>query len=116
MRSKLGDKIRIQHILEAIIEIEGYIEGLEFDFFMDASVVRFASIKQLEIIGEACNHLSQELKQTYTSIEWTHIIGMRNVFVHEYFGVDLHLLWEIIKNDIPELKSKIIEINNSFID
>jgi uncharacterized protein with HEPN domain len=75
--------------------------------------MRFASIKQLEIIGEACNHISDEVKSKFSEIEWTQIVGMRNVFIHEYFGVDQHIVWEIIKTDLPDLKIKINEILNS---
>jgi uncharacterized protein with HEPN domain len=64
----------------------------------------------MEIIGEASNHISAETKFEFSTIEWSQIVGMRNVFVHEYFGVDSNLVWEIIKNDIPDLKVKIQEI------
>ena len=64
----------------------------------------------MEIIGEASNHISEETKSSFTAIEWSQIVGMRNVFVHEYFGVDSSLVWEIIKNDIPDLKVKIKEL------
>ena len=73
-------------------------------------MMRFACIKQMEIIGEASNHLSAELKSKFSEIEWAQIIGMRNVFTHEYFGIDSSLVWEIIKNDIPEMKGKIEHI------
>jgi uncharacterized protein with HEPN domain len=76
-------------------------------------MMRFACIKQLEIIGEASNHISDEIKTGFSTIEWAQIIGMRNVFVHEYFGVDSKLIWEIIKDDLPGLKGKILEILNS---
>ena len=62
------------------------------------------------IIGEASNHISEETKSRFSAIEWDQIVGMRNVFVHEYFGVDSTLVWEIIKNDIPDLKGKIEKI------
>jgi len=70
-------------------------------------MMRFACIKQMEIIGESCNHISEEIKSKFSNIEWSQIVGMRNVFIHEYFGVDSSLVWEIIKNDLPELKNKI---------
>ncbi len=110
MRSELGDKIRLQHISDAIIEIEKYIVDVTFEDFNQNSMMRFASIKQMEIIGEATNHLSNNLKSTYTNIDWVQIIGMRNVFVHEYFGIDAVLVWEIIKEDIQELKKEIEHI------
>ena len=107
MRSELGDEIRLKHILDAIEEIEKYLSEVDFDVFVKTSMIRFACIKQMEIIGEASNHISAELKSKFTDIEWVQIVGMRNVFAHEYFGIDSRLVWEIIKNDIPELKDKI---------
>lgn len=107
MRSELGDEIRLMHILDAIEEIEKYLNEVEFSSFMENSMMRFACIKQMEIIGEACNHVSNTLKLRFSEIEWAQIVGMRNVFTHEYFGIDSSLVWEIIKNDIPELKVKI---------
>jgi uncharacterized protein with HEPN domain len=113
MRGKLGDSIRLQHILEAIHEIETYLVSSDFTEFMNNSMMRFACIKQMEIIGEASNHISEEIKSNFTDIEWAQIVGMRNVFVHEYFGVDTNLVWEIIKNDIPDLKEKISVVVSS---
>jgi uncharacterized protein with HEPN domain len=110
MRGKLGDKVRLQHIYDAILEIESYLGTSEFSDFMKNSMMRFACIKQMEIIGEASNHISDETKIKFSTIEWAQIVGMRNVFVHEYFGVDAYLVWEIIINDLPELKKKIKDI------
>lgn len=110
MRGKFGDEVRLQHILDAICEIESYLINVEFSDFITNSMMRFACIKQMEIIGEASNHISDEAKSRFSEIEWSQIIGMRNVFVHEYFGVDTYLVWEIIKNDLPDLKIKVIEI------
>lgn len=113
MRGKLGDRVRLQHIFDAILEIESYLVNKEFSDFMENSMMRFACIKQMEIIGEASNHISDETKARFTSIEWAQIVGMRNVFVHEYFGIDSTLVWEIIKNDVPELKEKVKQILDS---
>ena len=113
MRGKLGDKNRLMHILDAIEEIESYISEVDFDVFMENSMMRFACIKQMEIIGEASNHISTETKERFSTIEQSQIVRMRNVFVHEYFGVDSSLVWEIIKNDLPELKTKIALIKQT---
>ena len=107
MQSELGDEIRLKHILDAIEEIEKYLLEVDFPIFIENSMMRFACIKQMEIIGEASNHISDELKSKFTDVEWAQIVGMRNVFAHEYFGIDSSLVWEIIKNDIPELKEKV---------
>ena len=70
MRSKLGDKVRLQHILDAILEIENYLVDANFFMFMQNSMMRFACIKQMEIIGEAVNHISDKTKNQFSSIEW----------------------------------------------
>lgn len=67
----------------------------------------------MEIIGEASNHISIEVKSQFSNIEWNQLKGMRNVFVHEYFGVDTRLVWEILKNDIPDLKVKVSAVLES---
>ena len=71
MRGKIGDKVRLQHILEAIIEIETYSLNTDFSGFMKNSMMRFACIKQMEIIGEAGNHVSDEIRAKFSTIEWT---------------------------------------------
>ena len=113
MRGKLGDRARLNHILDSIVEIETYLLNVDFEAFLENSMMRFACIKQMEIIGEASNHISEELKALFTDIEWNSIKGMRNVLVHEYFGIDTRLIWEIIKYDLPELKTKVIGVISS---
>ena len=98
------------HILEAVKEIENYTAGIDFEAFMSNSMIRFASIKQIEIIGEASNNLTDNLKNTFNDIEWKQIIGMRHILIHEYFGVVNTLVWQIIQNDLPNLKAKIESI------
>ena len=114
MRNKLGDKERIQHILDAIIEIETYIHETTKEQFLINSMMRFASIKQIEIIGEAANQVTEETKQKFTEIEWKQIIGLRHILVHEYFGVDNSLIWQIVITDIPKLKERSTEVLNTF--
>ncbi len=110
MKGSLGDKVRLQHVLDAISEVERYLLNVSFQQFTGNSEKRFATIKQLEIIGEACNALTDELKIQYPSVPWKPIIGFRNISIHEYFGVDLQLVWEIAHNDLPELKEKMSAI------
>lgn len=113
MRGRLGDKARLQHILESIIEVESYLIDVDFPGFAGNSMMKFACVKQLEIIGEASNHLSDDLKANFSTINWSQIVGVRNVLVHEYFGVDFKLVWEIVKNDLPDLKEKVVTIIDS---
>lgn len=110
MRGKIGDKERLGHILDAIAEVEGYISNVAFKDFLANSMMRFASIKQIEIIGEAANYITPETKGLFSDIEWKQIVGMRHILIHEYFGVDANLVWQVIINDIPRLKEAIERI------
>ncbi|MDX5339889.1 MAG: DUF86 domain-containing protein [Cyclobacteriaceae bacterium] len=114
MRNKIGDHARLKHILAAIEEVESYVSGIEKEEFLNTSMIRFACVKQLEIVGEACNHLTQETKERKPKVPWNVIIGMRNIFVHEYFGIDNHLLWEIINQDLKEFKTSIIDLISDY--
>ena len=88
MQDRLGNKIRLQNILDAIEEIENYTKGIEFDHFSSNSMMFNASLRQLEIIGEASNRLSNNVLEENTEIPWARIIGLRNLVIHEYFGID----------------------------
>ena len=92
MKGKSGDKQRLFHILDAIDEIQQYTLGVDINAFLKNSMMRFACIKQIEIIGEAANSLSSETKAMFDEVEWKKIIGMRHILVHEYFGVDFDLI------------------------
>lgn len=108
MKDQIRDRIRLLHILDAIEEINSYIKNdIDLSKFHDNSMLRFACIKQLEIIGEASIHISEEIKNKYNDIEWHQLRGLRNILIHEYFGVDTSIVWEIIKMDLPLLKHKI---------
>ena len=104
MKGQITDKIRIQHILDAIAEVEKYLSGVSYEEYLSNSEKRFATVKQIEIVGEACNHISSELKLAHDEIEWKPITGFRNISIHEYFGVNFHIVWEIAQNDLPVIK------------
>jgi len=114
MKDLKGDKARLLHILDAISEIEEYTKGFDFEQFFRVSMARFASIKQLEIIGEAANHVSIEVLEKYPEIEWRRIIALRNILIHEYFGVDAKIVWDILQQDLPGLKKTVELILKEF--
>ncbi len=103
MNAKMGDVARILHIIDACEELLSYTADSSKSDFETNSMMRFACIKQLEIIGEAANHVSAATQSRFNEIQWRQIVGMRNIFVHEYFGVDTALVWDIIQNNIPSL-------------
>ena len=69
-------------------------------------------IRRIEIIGDAVKNIPQEIKKKYLEIPWKEIAGMRDILVHEYFGIDLQLTWETVQKDIPQLKNKLLKIEN----
>ncbi len=103
MKNELGDRARLQHVLEAIKEIENYISNISYEDFQSNSMMQYASVKQLEIIGEASSQLTEQFKKLYKEIEWREIIGMRNILIHEYFGIDTKIVWDILQIDLPKL-------------
>jgi len=110
MRDSIGDKARLQHIYDAILEIESYVGNNSYEIFQSNSMMQFACVKQLEIIGEAANHLTQNFRNVYNKIKWREIIDLRNLLIHEYFGIDTKIVWDIITNDIPEFKLQVKKI------
>ncbi len=73
-------------------------------------MMRDAVEKHLAIIGEACDHLSDDLKNEYISIEWFKIKGLRNRIIHHYFDIDIHIVWDVIRDDLPLLKQIVANI------
>ncbi len=110
------DILRLNHILDSISEIEIYTSNISFEEFSNNSMMVNASIRHLEIIGEASNHLSESIKSTYKTVEWRQIIGFRNLLIHEYFSVDINLVWHVIQYDLPHFKQTILEITKDLIE
>ena len=113
MPDKLGDRIRLQHILDAIEAIEDYTKNVTQPEFVANSMMFDATLRQLEIIGEASNRLSEKLLQETSDIPWARVIGLRNLVIHEYFGIDDLTIWSVIKVNIPDLKKKVSNIITS---
>ncbi|MGB5943464.1 MAG: DUF86 domain-containing protein [Leeuwenhoekiella sp.] len=107
MPDRLGDDVRLKYILDAISSIEEYTSSVSFEEFQIERMRKDATLRQLEIIGEATSRLSTQLKADHPSVDWSSIIGLRNLVIHEYFGVDLNTVWNIIKQDIPPFRSTI---------
>lgn len=107
---KEEDKVFVGHILESIDLIQVYTEQLtEGEFFVHQQV-QDAVIRRLEIIGEAVKNLSSEVKRKRPNIPWQQIAGMRDVLIHEYFGVDLKLTWKTVEKDLPFLKQELLSL------
>lgn len=103
--SRRDGTLLIADILEAIGRIEEYTAGYsKEDFFRDRKTID-AVIRNLEITGEACGQVPEPVRAEHPRIPWKRIIGVRNIVIHHYFGVDLETVWFIIKHQMPELRS-----------
>ncbi len=103
-------EILLTHILENITAIQSYIKGKTKKDFIKNIQLQDSIIRRLEITGEAAKNLPPLFRKTYLQIPWDRISGMRDILIHEYFGVDLNLVWDTVKKDIPFLKKEIQEI------
>ncbi len=110
MKSNLGNKVRLNHILEAIIELQEFTKDVSYDDYIKNPILPHALVRLLEIIGEASNNLTIELKNEFSNVEWSALKGLRNVLAHEYFGVDYELVWNLIIDQVPDLKIKVNRI------
>ncbi|MDO8580675.1 MAG: DUF86 domain-containing protein [Candidatus Omnitrophota bacterium] len=100
-------KLYLIDILAAAGKIEKFTKGITLAKFRKNELVMDAVIRNLEIIGEASKKLPETFKKNMAGIEWHKIAGLRNILIHEYFGVDAEILWDIIKNKLPELKREV---------
>lgn len=103
------DTERLQDILEALESIQKYAsKGMEA--FFDDELIQVWIVHHIQVIGEAASHVSATTREKYFHVPWPDIIAMRNVLVHQYFGVDLQEIWDTVIADIPFLKSQIESI------
>lgn len=117
MKKGQADKVRIEHILKAIQFIIDKTEKItDYEFYQN-DLLKYALLKQIEIIGEAANFLSDEIRMKNSDIEWIKMIATRHYYIHAYFNIDWLMVWETIQNNIIPLKNKIekiyIELNNA---
>jgi uncharacterized protein with HEPN domain len=94
----------VNDMLEATDRIFQYKQDLPFETFSNDQKTIDAVVRNLEIIGEAANRLPEEFKEKHSEIEWYKIVGLRHRIVHEYFGIDIQIIWQILQSDLPVLR------------
>jgi len=110
---KRNMKLYLQDIWESILAIEEYTQKLaEADFYSNRQV-QDAIVRRLEIIGEAVKNIDEDFREKYPQIPWKKIAGMRDIIAHEYFGVKLDRVWEVVKKDLPYLKQRMLLIKRA---
>jgi uncharacterized protein with HEPN domain len=105
-----NDRAYLIHVREAIESIEEYLENVTYHKFASNKMIIDAVVRELEIVGEASNNLSDEFREKHPEILWRKMKNMRNFLIHEYFGVNTKIVWSTCKEDLPELKKLIADL------
>ncbi len=108
--SKRDPRLFMTDVLDAIEKIERYTAGLTFDQFEANEMVLDAVVRNLEIIGEATRYIPATLRERYTQIEWSRVVGFRNIVIHAYFAVDVEIVWTIATQRLSDLKAVLTEM------
>lgn len=103
-------QLYLSDILDSCNAVAEYVAGVTFEDFCNERKTYSAVIREFEIIGEAVGKLPDELKQRRPDVEWQDIKDFRNLLIHEYFGVDLEIVWKVIQEDMPALMDAVREI------
>ena len=103
--SMKNDKAYLVHIRDAIDTIYEYLQDVSYEQFASKKMILDAVVRELEIIGEASNNLSEQFRQNHAEIQWRRMKNMRNFLIHVYFGVNTKVVWDTCKNDLPILKT-----------
>ena len=100
-------KLRVTDILTCIEKIQGYTVSMTYEQFKDDAKTVDAVIRNFEVIGEAAGYIPEAIQERYPDLGWLEMRGMRNIMIHEYFGVSLPIIWRTVVHDLPLLAQKI---------
>ena len=106
------DFVFIEHILESIGAVQEFSKNLTKDGLVKDRLRQSAIIREIEVIGEAVKNISKSIKDKYRDVQWREISGARDKMIHHYFGIDLQIIWEIVKIGLPELKKQMLKIKD----
>lgn len=97
--------IFVRHMLESIFRIEDYIAGIDRRIFLEQKGIQDSVIRRLEVLGEAAKNLPEDVRAAHPEVPWKKIVGMRDILIHGYFGVDLNLVWKVATEELAALRT-----------
>ena len=103
-------KVYLEDVLEAIAKILGYTAGLSLKTFSADARTLDAVVRNLEVIGEAIKYVPEEVRSKHPDVDWKKVTGLRDVLIHQYFGVDVEIIWDIVQNKVPVLEKQVRRI------
>ena len=103
------DRVYLAHLRDAIDRILDYTAGGKSEFLEDTKT-QDAVVRNLEILGEAAKNVSAALRQTHDNVPWRRLAGMRDKLIHEYFGVNLDIVWQVVEQELPTLRQQVDQI------
>jgi uncharacterized protein with HEPN domain len=106
-------KVYLEDILHAITRIREYTAGFSSGAFAADAKTFDAVVRNLEVIGEAAKAVPEMIRSEHPEVDWKKTVGLRNILIHHYFGVDAEIIWDIIQNKLPALEGQIRAIENS---
>jgi uncharacterized protein with HEPN domain len=103
-------RLYLDDILDCIVKIEQYTQAVNEQQFLADTQLQDAVLRRLEVIGEAVKNIPQAFRDSYPQIPWKNIAGLRDVLIHEYFGVNMHRTWKVVKQDICDLRQQLLRV------
>jgi uncharacterized protein with HEPN domain len=108
--SERGDMECLADIREAMVRIQRYLRGMSYRRFLADTRTQDAVVRNLEILGEAAKRISSDFKTRHEDVDWRGMAGMRDRLIHQYFGVNLDIVWSVVRDRLPEVKAQIAPI------
>jgi uncharacterized protein with HEPN domain len=106
----------VEDIIDAMDKAEIAVAGITFEHFRDDFIINFAVARALEIVGEATKRLPEEVRLAYPVVPWRAMAGMRDRIIHGYDNVNMHIMWDVVKQEIPKIKPHLQQILQDYED